>query len=78
MTKRAETVRINSRIGKTHNDWLDDYSRETGISKSSLVMMAVDDWITKKESIEQTKNGTETLKQMIVEANKLMDEEATE
>ena len=78
MAERAETVRINSRIGKTHNDWLDNYSRETGISKSSLVMMAVDDWITKKESIEQTKNGTETLKQMIAEANKLMDEEAAE
>ena len=78
MAERAETVRINSRIGKTHNDWLDNYSRETGISKSSLVMMAVDDWITKKESIQQTKNGTETLKQMIAEANKLMDEETTE
>ena len=78
MSERAETVRINSRIGKTHNDWLDDYSKETGISKSSLIMMAVDDWITKKESIKQTKNGTETLKQMIEEANKLMNEETAE
>ena len=51
MTKRAETVRVNSRIGKTHNEWLDNYSRETGISKSSLIMMAVDFWITNKQSM---------------------------
>ena len=51
MSEKADTVRVNSRIGKTHNEWLDNYSKETGISKSSLIMMAVDFWITNKQSM---------------------------
>lgn len=61
MAERAETVRVNSRIGKIHNEWLDNYSQETGISKSSLIMMAVDFWITNKQQMG-------TLEKLIVEA----------
>jgi len=68
MSEKADTVRVNSRIGKTHNDWLDNYSQETGISKSSLIMMAVDFWITNKQQMG-------TLEKLINEAELQRKEE---
>lgn len=44
-TKDAETVRINSRLGRNENEWLDSESKRTGISKSSLIQMAVESYI---------------------------------
>jgi len=44
-------VRINTRIGKKHNDFLDKESAETGMSKSSIVQLAVDQYMTQRQSI---------------------------
>lgn len=38
--KPADMVRINTRVSKTVNDFLDKRSAETGMSKSALVMLA--------------------------------------
>lgn len=70
MSEKADTVRVNSRIGKTHNEWLDNYSKETGISKSSLIMMAVDFWITNKQQMG-------TLEKLIDEAELQRKENGT-
>lgn len=43
--KDSDTVRVNCRIGATENAWLDAESKRTGISKSSLVQMAVEAYI---------------------------------
>lgn len=43
--QETEAVRVNSRIGIVENEWLNAESKRTGISKSSLVQMAVEAYI---------------------------------
>lgn len=38
----AEMVRVNTRIRKDLNEWLDQQSEETGLPKSTQVMMAIE------------------------------------
>lgn len=44
----AEMVRVNTRISKPVNDWLDQRSEETGVPKSTLIFLAIENY--KKES----------------------------
>jgi len=44
MTKKAEMVRINTRISKSANEWLDKRSDETGIPKSTLIFLAIENY----------------------------------
>lgn len=50
--KDSDTVRVNCRIGATENAWLDAESKRTGISKSSLVQMAVEAYIIDRHENE--------------------------
>jgi len=43
--------RVNARLGYTQNAWLDDESKRTGISKSSLIQMAVEQYIAQKTAL---------------------------
>lgn len=45
----AEMVRVNTRISSTLNDWLDKLSEETGTPKSTLVMLALENFQREKE-----------------------------
>lgn len=45
----AEMVRVNTRISKTLNDWLDERSDKTGVPKSTIVMLALEDYHKEKE-----------------------------
>jgi len=47
----SEPVRINTRISKDANDWLDRKSAEMAVSKSSLVNFAVQKYITEHEVV---------------------------
>ena len=38
----AEMVRVGTRIRKDLNDWLDQQSEETGLPKSTQIMMAIE------------------------------------
>lgn len=44
----AEMVRVNARVSVDVNKWLDDYSKESGVSKSTIVYMALDQYRTTK------------------------------
>jgi len=44
-----ETIRVNTRLAVDLNDWFDEESRKTGLSKSSLIMMAADNYRKEKE-----------------------------
>lgn len=44
-----ETVRVNTRLAVDLNDWFDEESRKTGLSKSALIMMAADNYRKEKE-----------------------------
>ena len=51
MGEKQGLVRVNARIGKQHNDWLDKRSFETGISKSSLIQLAIDNYMMQDTAI---------------------------
>lgn len=58
MDKKVESTmfRINTRIGQKQNKWLDRESEETGISKSGLMAMALDQYIQQKDAVEAMNN----------------------
>lgn len=39
-----EMIRVNTRLPVDLNEWIDDESRKTGLSKSSIVMMAAENY----------------------------------
>lgn len=45
-------VRINTRISKTLNEWLDKRSKETGVPKSTLVFLAVDQYMQQQKTLD--------------------------
>lgn len=47
-----EMVRVNTRISAVLNDWLDEHSNETGIPKSTIVMLAIEQYKQQKEAID--------------------------
>lgn len=44
-------VRVNTRIGEHHNEWLDKESARTGVSKSGLIQLAIDSYKMQNEAI---------------------------
>lgn len=51
--KPREMIRVNTRISKTSNEWLDNYSAETGLPKSTIIMMAIEDFIKEQEVMDR-------------------------
>lgn len=49
----AEMVRVNTRISSTLNKWLDKESNETGMPKSTLVMLALENYYSQREVIKR-------------------------
>ena len=45
----AEMVRVNTRIGYDANAWLDAESERTGVPKSTLIHLAIEQYIQQKE-----------------------------
>ena len=48
----AEMVRVNTRISKVLNDWLDERSSESGVPKSTIVMLALENYWQEKEVLK--------------------------
>ncbi len=44
-------VRVNTRISTDLNNWLDNESKKTGLSKSSIMMMATENHRREKEAM---------------------------
>lgn len=45
-------IRVNTRISEDLNDWLDDYSQQTGLPKSTLIHLALENYRREKETFE--------------------------
>ena len=50
MLEQNELIRVNTRIPSDLNDWLDIQSKRTGVSKSSIMMMATENYRREKEA----------------------------
>lgn len=52
MTQPIEMVRVNTRISKKMNDWLDKESAETGVPKSTLIYLALESFVQQREAMD--------------------------
>ncbi|MEB8746442.1 hypothetical protein P4H22_29765, partial [Bacillus cereus] len=59
-----EMVRVNTRISKKLNDWLDEYSKESGVPKSTLVHLALENYVNQKVMLEQMPKMQQMLSMM--------------
>lgn len=48
----AEMVRVNARVSVDVNKWLDEYSKNSGVSKSTIVYMALEQFKTTKQATD--------------------------
>lgn len=48
---KREMVRVNTRISEKANNWLDKESNNTGLPKSTLILLAVENYIQQKEAM---------------------------
>lgn len=64
MNKPREMIRVNTRISMTANKWLDNYSADTGLPKSTIIMMAIEDYIKQKDVIERMGDMNELYKKL--------------
>lgn len=48
----AEMVRVNTRIGANVNEWLDKYSEETGVPKSTIIHLAIEMFMQQKQAMK--------------------------
>ena len=46
----ADMMRVNTRIGADANNWLDAESERTGVPKSTLIHLAIEQYIQHKEA----------------------------
>lgn len=60
----AKLIRVNTRIGQHHSDWLNEESERTGMSKSSIIQLAIDNYMRQNQSMS-------TLEQMILKIENL-------
>ncbi len=49
----ADVVRVNTRISRKLNEWLKRRSHSTGLSKSALIMLALENYYQQTEAVEQ-------------------------
>lgn len=48
----AEMIRINTRISKTVNDFLDAKSEESGVPKSTLIYLALEQYMNQQKTLD--------------------------
>jgi len=60
----AEMMRVNTRISITINDWLDEQSDITGVPKSTIIHMALEQYMQTKRSVEALHASSGALKDL--------------
>lgn len=45
----ADMVRVNTRISFQANEWLDKRSQDSGVPKSTLIMLAIENYMREQE-----------------------------
>lgn len=57
----ADMVRVNTRISKKLNDWLDKKSNETGVPKSTLIFLAIENYVQQHDAMDTMKDVTKVI-----------------
>ena len=66
-----DMVRINTRISSYANEWLDNRAKETGLSKSALVMIAVENYMQQTDAMKSMSDMSILLTKLEQIENKL-------
>lgn len=65
-------VRVNTRISKTLNEWLDKQTEETGVPKSTQVMLALENYFQQKEVLK-TMGDMSSIMEKLTEIEKRLE-----
>lgn len=60
----AEMVRVNTRISSVLNEWLDKESKVTGVPKSTLVMLALENFYKEREVLKSMSDMGELMQKL--------------
>ena len=52
----TDMVRLNARVSPTVYEWLDEYSKRTGMPKSTIIFLAIEQYKRDYEAIQGMKN----------------------
>jgi len=72
MAEENQLVRLSVRVSKENNDYLDKKSMQTGISKSALVQIAVEQYRQQSEAVRAMNN----MEVLVEQLEKIQDEVA--
>lgn len=61
---QAEMQRVNTRISLKLNEWLDKESAETGLPKSTIIMLAVESYWQQKEAMKSMSGLGEVIQKL--------------
>lgn len=67
----AEMVRINTRISKRLSDWLDKETEETGVPKSTIIYLALEQYMTQREAMSMMNDKMPIYKELLEKIEKL-------
>ena len=62
-------VRVNTRISKQANEWLDAQSQFSGVPKSTLILLAIENYIREREAM----NKLDSMSQLINKLDSIED-----
>lgn len=48
----AEMLRVNTRISSDLNDWIEAYTKKTGFPKSTVIMLALDNFRQQRDAMD--------------------------
>lgn len=60
----AEMIRVNTRVSPEMMSWIDKRSEETGIPKSTIVMLALENYKQQSEAMDMTSVLGELVKRL--------------
>lgn len=64
MEEKNEMVRVNTRISEKANAWLDKQSNESGIPKSTLILLAIEGYIQQKEAMSMMNDFSQVIERL--------------
>jgi predicted DNA-binding protein len=67
----AEMVRVNTRISAEVNDWLDDRSKSTGVPKSAIIHIALEQYMTQLRSMSALEHSQGTLRELFTKVEQI-------
>lgn len=69
--EQREAVRVNTRISAEINDWLDQRAKKTGIPKSSIIHIALEQYVMQLRSVDALELSQGTLRDLFAKVEQI-------